>query len=150
MYRTVKPEVKIYGLDCPDPDDKAEDIALGASEHIAIMRIGCSLFFASMAYFEEKLLDTVAHKPEASHVIVIADGINRIDASGEWGLRQILDTFEENKLTLVFAGLPKHSYETLENTGLSERIGDKNFHLSLELAVSAIHNEIAPIDDYMI
>ena len=114
MYRTVKPQVKIFGQDDSDPDDKDEIAAAEAGDQIAIMRIRCSLFFASMAYFEEKLLDTIAYKPNAKYIIVVANGINRIDASGEWGLRQILETFEKNGMTLVFAGLPKHSYETLK------------------------------------
>lgn len=150
MYRTVKPQVHIYGHDEPDPDDKAEIVASSSSQNIAIMRIRCSLFFASMAYFEEKLLDTVAYNPNATHIIVVANGINRIDASGEWGLRQILDTFEQNKLTLVFAGLPKHSYETLENTGLTEKIGRENFYPTLPSAIESIHSNISPVEDYMI
>ena len=150
MYRTVKPQVHIYGHDTPDPDDKAEVVANSSSQNIAIMRIRCSLFFASMAYFEEKLLDTVAYNPDATHIIVVANGINRIDASGEWGLRQILDTFEQNKLTLVFAGLPKHSYETLENTGLTQKIGRENFYPTLPSAIECIHSNISPVENYMI
>ena len=66
------------------------------------------------------------------------------------GLRQILDTFEQNKLTLVFAGLPKHSYETLENTGLTEKIGRENFYPTLPSAIESIHSNISPVEDYMI
>ncbi|MCM8530833.1 MAG: SulP family inorganic anion transporter [Lentisphaeraceae bacterium] len=150
MYRTVKPKVKIFGFDEAEDDDPDEITASTSGECIGIMRIRCSLFFASMAYFEEKLLDTVALNPKATHIIVIADGINRIDASGEWGLRQMLESFEENSLTLVFSGLPKHSYETLENTKLVEKIGKENFHPNLQSAISSIHKEIAPNDDYMI
>ena len=150
MYRTVKPQVKIFGKDDPDSDDKDEIAAAAAGDQIAIMRIRCSLFFASMAYFEEKLLDTIAFKPKAKYVIVVANGINRIDASGEWGLRQIIETFEKNDMTLVFAGLPKHSYETLENTKLTEKIGVKNFYPNLETAVKEINADIAPAEHYMI
>ena len=150
MYRTVKPQVKIFGLDDSEADDKDEIAAAAAGEQIAIMRIRCSLFFASMAYFEEKLLDTVAFKPKAKYIIIAANGINRIDASGEWGLRQLLETFEQNNITLVFAGLPKHSYETLENTGLTKKIGTKNFYPNLETAVKEINADIAPAEHYMI
>lgn len=150
MYRTVKPQVKIFGLDDSEADDKDEIAAAAAGEQIAIMRIRCSLFFASMAYFEEKLLDTAAFKPKAKYIIIAANGINRIDASGEWGLRQLLETFEQNNITLVFAGLPKHSYETLENTGLTKKIGTKNFYPNLETAVKEINADIAPAEHYMI
>lgn len=150
MYRTVKPQVKIFGLDKFEEDDKDDIPAGAAGKEIAIMRIRCSLFFASMAYFEEKLLDTIAYKPDAKYIIVVANGINRIDASGEWGLRQILETFKENNLTLVFAGLPKHSYETLENTGLTEKIGTKNFYPDLDTAIKEINASIAPTEHYMI
>ncbi|MCM8528200.1 MAG: SulP family inorganic anion transporter [Lentisphaeraceae bacterium] len=150
MYRTVKPQVKIFGMDEAEEDDKDEAHASAAGDQIAIMRIRCSLFFASMAYFEEKLLDTIAFKPKAKYIIVVANGINRIDASGEWGLRQILETFEKNDMTLVFSGLPKHSYETLENTGLTEKIGLKNFYPNLETAVKEINADIAPAEHYMI
>ena len=148
MYRTMKPDVKIYGVDKTSNADYENQLA--QSDHIVALRFRGSLFFASMAFFEERILDAIAYKPEATHIIVVAEGINRIDASGEWGLRQLLETLKENNFKLVFAGLPDRSRSTLERTGLIEEIGKSNFYASVEIAITSIHAEIAPVDSYMI
>ncbi len=148
MYRTMKPDVKIYGIDSTNTDEV--DNQLAQSKHIVALRFRGSLFFASMEFFEERVLEAIAYKPEATHIIVVADGINRIDASGEWGLRQLMGTLKENNFTLVFAGLPERSKSTLERTGLTTDIGEKNFYPSLEKAINAIHDEVSPVEHYMI
>jgi SulP family sulfate permease len=148
MYRTMKPDVKIYGIDSTSSSEAENQVA--QSEHIVALRFRGSLFFASMAFFEERVHDAIAYQPEATHIIVVADGINRIDASGEWGLRQMLETLKENNFKLVFAGLPERSKATLERTGLIDDIGKANFHPNLEKAINQIHAEIAPIEHYMI
>jgi sulfate permease, SulP family len=148
MYRSMKPDVQIFGIDKTDLNEAEALVA--QSEHIIALRFRGSLFFASMAFFESRIHDAIASQPDASHIIVVADGINRIDASGEWGLRQLLDVLKENSFTLAFAGLPESSKATLERTGLVDKIGEENFHVTLEKAINTIHDEISPVEHYMI
>ena len=151
MYRTMKPDVKIYGIDTEQGlIMDSNTAALAKSDHIAALRFRGSLFFASMANFEEKVLEAIGYHPKAKFVVVAAEGINRIDASGEWGLRQLLRTLGENGITLVFAGLPKSSLETLERTGLDDEIGQNNFYTDLPRAIREIHAQLSPVEDYMI
>jgi SulP family sulfate permease len=148
LYRAMRPEVMIFGRDCNDCSGAAAD--LGRSRTAVGLRYQGSLFFASIAHFEEKILEAVTWHREARHVIIAAEGMNGIDASGEWGLRQLILRLKDNGISLAFAGLPAAAFETLSRAGLVELIGAENFHPDLDKALRHHHEKSGVTGDFMI
>lgn len=142
LYRTMKPQVSILGR---APDGTLQDVhefCLDRSQYIAVLRFKGSLYFASVARFENSIITAVAEHPNARYVLVVAEGINRIDASGEWALRQVIEHLQENNLTLVFAALHQEPMEVLARTGLVQVIGEENFFTSADAAIADIYTRL--------
>ncbi len=83
LYRTMQPRIAVLARHADGTLRDAEMYGLQACENIAIIRFDGSLYFANTSYFEDKVLERIAAKPDLKYVIVIGDGINQIDASGE-------------------------------------------------------------------
>ena len=137
LYRTMNPSIQIHGwgADCP--------VSLRSrSKHIAAIRFRCAIFFASVEAFEAAILKALSQSPDIKYIIIQAQSINRIDASGEWGLRNLTKTLKENNVRMVFTGLPKEAYEMMQSTGLDELIGRENFFIDGPEAIRALHEEV--------
>ena len=93
-----------------------------------------------MARFENSIITAVAEHPNARYVLVTAKGINRIDASGEWALRQVVQRLQENNL--IFAALPEEPMEVLTLTGLAQEIGEENFFSNANAAIVDIYTRL--------
>ncbi len=84
LYRTMSPRVAILGR---HNDGTLRDLKvnpdLPTSKHLVAIRFDGSLYFANVSYFEDAILEAVSNHPEAKYVLVVGDGINQLDASGE-------------------------------------------------------------------
>ncbi len=108
------------------------------SEHYVVLRFDASLVFINSAYFEEAVMKALAQYPSAKAVLVIGNGINRIDATGEEKLRALTADLRQAGVTLVLAGLKKQVREALERAGLDQMIGRDNLFPGKEIALAAL------------
>ena len=102
LYRTMHPRVVILGR---HPDGTLRDAALHnlpLSEHIIAMRFDGSLYFANVPYFENAILGESARRP-STLVLVVGDGINEIDGSGEEVIRRPRRAPRETAVTMSSA-----------------------------------------------
>ena len=140
LYRTMKPRVAQLGRYA---DGTLRDVKvnpdLPTSEHVVAMRFDGQLYFANVAYFEETVLETMAAHPKAKYLLVVADGINQLDATGEEALRQIYERLHENGVTLVFSGLKRQVLDVMRNTGLLDEIGERHVFPNEDFALAAIY-----------
>jgi SulP family sulfate permease len=142
LYRTMRPRVAVLGR---HPDGTLRDAHvhnLQTSEHIVAIRFDGSLFFANVPYFEDGVLQEVARRPRAKFVLVVGDGINEIDASGEEAIRRVAERLRDNGITIVFSGLKLQVLRVLESTHLYEKIGAGNFFRTEDQALEAIYRRI--------
>lgn len=139
IYRRMAPRIAQIGLD--------EHGALGDIGHgqitprhnrLAALRFDASLFFANAAFFEDEVLRLEAEYPELWYILIAANGINHIDASGVEMLRRLVVRLKEVGISLAISGAKKQVIEVFDRTGLSERIGRDNFFASDTLAVKAL------------
>ncbi|MES9897739.1 MAG: sulfate permease [Sedimenticola sp.] len=100
---------------------------LNVSSKIALIRFDGSLFFANASYFEFKVLEVMASRPELKYIILDAEGINQIDSTGEDVLRQVTGRLAENGVILVVARMKRQFMQTVRRTGLLGMIGQENF-----------------------
>ena len=70
-----------------------------------MIRYDGSLYFANVPYFEDSILEEVANHPHAKFILIVGDGINQLDASGEEVIRHLVEQLRENNVTIAFSGL---------------------------------------------
>jgi sulfate permease, SulP family len=139
LYRTMRPRVAVLGR---HPDGTLRDAALHdlrTSEHIIVVRFDGSLFFANVPYFEDTVLDQAARNPKAKFLLVVGDGINEIDGSGEEVIRHLFERLQESGVTMVFSGLKGQVLRVMERTGVYSVIGAQNFFRTEDAALEAIY-----------
>ena len=143
LYRTMSPRVAILGR---YKDGTLRDIHvnpdLPTSKHMVAIRFDGSLYFANVAYFEDAVLEAVANHPDAKYVLVVGDGINQLDASGEEVIHHLVERLHSIGTTLVFSGLKKQVLDVMHATGLFDMIGQGKVFATEELAIAAIYEEL--------
>ncbi|QKT02560.1 STAS domain-containing protein [Ectothiorhodospiraceae bacterium 2226] len=139
LFRTMKPRVAILGR---HPDGTLRDARihdLPTSEHIIAVRFDGSLYFANVPHFEDAILEAVAANPKAEYVLVVGDGINEVDASGEDTIHNLVRRLRDNGITMVFSGLKWQVMQVMHRTGLYEEIGAENFFRTEDAALDTVY-----------
>ena len=126
FYRTMRPRV-VFLTRHLDGTLRGSDEGLRPDQQLAIMRFDGQLYFGSSRYFEDKVLETIASAPELRYLILDANGINRIDASGEQVLRNVVERLREVGLDLYCTQAKRQFIDALERSGLIEQIGRDHF-----------------------
>lgn len=135
LYRTMKPRVAVLSR---YKDGSLRDVAvhkLKTCDDISVIRFDGSLYFANAGYFEDKILEKIAVKPDLKFVIIDAGGINQIDATGEETLSQLMQQLHESGIELLFAGMKRQFMETLRRTGNIEQMGEEHFFALVQNAL---------------
>ncbi len=142
LYRTMKPRVAILSRH-PDGtlrDARLHDLPL--SEHIIALRFDGQLYFANVPYFEDALLEQVAAHPRARYLLIVGDGINQLDASGEEVIRHLVQRLRDTQINVVLSGLKQQVLQVMRNTGLYDFIGEANMFRTEDQALDAIFTRI--------
>jgi SulP family sulfate permease len=143
LYRTMRPRVAVLGR---HPDGTLRDARmhnLRTSEHIIAVRFDGSLYFANVPYFEDTILNQVAQNAKAKYILIVGEGINEIDGSGEEVIRHLVHRMQENGVTMVFSGLKTQVLRVMEKTGLYAMIGAQNFFRTEDAALDAIYQWVS-------
>ncbi|GAB1393883.1 hypothetical protein MASR1M60_20470 [Rhodocyclaceae bacterium] len=139
LYNTMKPRVAILGR---LPDGSLHDARthnLPPSKIVTVIRFDGRLYFANVSYFEDAVLNAVADNPEAPYVLIVGDGINDMDASGEEVIHHLVERLNGNGIVVLFAGMKKQVIDVMRATGLYETIGERRFFSSADLALETIY-----------
>jgi len=108
------------------------------SEHYVVMRFDASLVFINSAFFEQAVMKAISQFPQAKAVLVIGDGINRVDATGEEKLRALTTDLKMAGVTLALSSLKKPVKEALIRARLDEVIGPENLFPNKDLALRTL------------
>ncbi len=144
LFRAMRPRVAILGQ---FEDGTLRDLVvhphLPTDDRIIILRFDGQLFFANISYFEDSILAAIAEKPEAEYILVISDGINQLDASGEEVINHLVERLQGNNITIVFAGLKKQVLDIMRRTNLFNNLGgENNIFATKDQALVEIYNRI--------
>ncbi|MFN3750951.1 MAG: SulP family inorganic anion transporter [Thiobacillus sp.] len=143
LLRTMKPRVALLGR---YSDGTLRDIKvnpdLPTSEHIMAMRYDGSLYFANVSYFEDTVLEALAERPQVKYVLIVGDGINQMDASGEEVVHHLVERLRDGGITLVFSGLKKQVIDVMRQTRLIEAVGENNIFATEDQAITAIYERL--------
>ena len=145
LYRTMTPRVAILGR---HPDGTLRDVKvhnLSVSENIIALRYDGSLYFANVPYFEDAVLEAVANNPRAIHLLIVSDGINQLDASGDEVIHHVVERLRSNGIRVTFSGLKKQVLDVMRQSGLLDYIGQDNIFADEERALEAIYVEVLEV-----
>ena len=146
LLRTMKPRVALLGR---SSDGTLRDIKvnpdLPTSEHIMAMRYDGSLYFANVSYFEDAVLEALVDRPNAKYVLIVGDGINQMDASGEEVVHHLFERLHDAGVTLVFSGLKRQVIDVMRQTGLFDLIGQHNIFATEDQAITAIYERLGSV-----
>ncbi|HQS57705.1 MAG: sodium-independent anion transporter [Gallionellales bacterium 35-53-114] len=146
LYRTMTPRVAILGR---HPDGTLRDASvhnLPVSEYIVAVRYDGSLYFANVSYFEDTILEAVAGSPNAKHLLIVAEGINQLDASGDEVIHHVVERLRSNGIRVVFSGLKNQVIEVMKHSGLLEYLGRENIFSDEDKALASIYAEVLEVD----
>jgi sulfate permease, SulP family len=139
LYRTMSPRVAILGRyhDGTLRDVKVNN--LPESKVVVAVRFDGRLYFANVSYFEDAILEAVANNPQVSYLLVVADGINELDASGEEVVHHLVERLRSNGITVMFSGLKKQVIDVMHATHLFDYIGQPNIFATADQAIEAAY-----------
>ncbi len=146
LYRTMKPRVAILGR---HQDGTLRDVKihnLPVSDYIIAIRYDGSLYFANVPYFEDTILEAIANNPRATHMLIVANGINQLDASGDEVIHHIVERLRANGIRVVFSGLKKQVLDIMRNSGLLTFIKEENIFPDEDKALAAIYLQVLAVD----
>ncbi|MBA3032499.1 MAG: SulP family inorganic anion transporter [Gammaproteobacteria bacterium] len=142
LYRTMTPRVAILGRyrDGTLRDVKVNN--LPASDIVTAVRFDGRLYFANVSYFEDAILEAVAANPEAPYLLVVCDGINEVDASGEEVIHHLVERLHDIGVVMMFSGFKKQVLDVIRKTGLSKTIGEECFFATSDQALEKIYSAV--------
>jgi SulP family sulfate permease len=141
LHTTMRPPIADLSL---HPDGSLRDSqrhGLRRCRYIAAIRFDGPLNFANTSYLEDKVMERVADLPELRHVLIVAHGINEIDASGEELLGKLVPQLRKQGYEVSFSGLKDEVLDVLKRTGLYEVIGEAHMFPTQVAALREIHKE---------
>jgi sulfate permease, SulP family len=139
LYKSMRPIVASLARHDDEALRCVEEHGLKECEHISLIRFGGPLFFANSSYLEDQITDRMQAKPKLKHILIVANGINDMDASGEEILSLLIERVRNAGVDLSFSGVNESVMKVLKRTHLIAKIGEDHIFPTMEKAIGAIH-----------
>ena len=147
LYKSMRPTVvslsraKDAALRC------ANTHGLRECKYIAMVRFDGPLFFANASYLEDKIMDIMRKRKDLRHIVLVPNGINDIDASGEETLSLLIDRVRSAGIKISLSGVNESVMKVLKKTHFPEKMGEGNMHPTMERAIQNIYEETHKMGD---
>ncbi|MDY6852020.1 MAG: STAS domain-containing protein, partial [Thermodesulfobacteriota bacterium] len=141
LYKSMRPGVAAlsragdYSFRCVSTHGLQE------CRYIAMVRFDGPLFFANASYLEDKMMDVMLNKKELKHIILVSNGVNDIDSSGEETLSLLVDRIRSAGFDISLSGVNESVMEVFSRTHFPEKIGKDHIYPTMESAISAIQKQ---------
>ena len=141
LYKSMRPKVATLARYEDQSLRDCTTFGLRECEHIAMIRFEGPLFFANSSYLEDIITERMQSKKNLKHIILVANGINDMDASGEETLSLLVDRVRSAGVDFSLSSANEKVTEVLRATHLWERIGEDHIFPTMEKAVSSVYTE---------
>jgi MFS superfamily sulfate permease-like transporter len=139
LYKSMKPKISLLARHEDRSLRCIETHGLQECEHIAMVQFEGPLFFANSSYLEDSIRGIIETKKKLKHIILVANGINEMDASGEEMLSLLVDRIRSAGLDISFCGINETVMKVLKRTHLFEKIGQDHLYHTPEQAINKIY-----------
>jgi SulP family sulfate permease len=149
LYRTMRPRFAELSLHADGTFRDAKKHGLPRCKHISVLRFDGSLYFANAGYFESRVLENVASKPELKFVILDLEGVNQVDATGEEVIGILHERLETAGIKVLVARPKTYTMDILERSGLKQELGDEHFFRTRTAAIRYAREQLGDeaVDD---
>ncbi|MCL2457754.1 MAG: SulP family inorganic anion transporter [Desulfobulbus sp.] len=147
LYKNMRPVITSLTRDRSRALVCAVATGLEECKFLSIIRFEGPLFFANASYLEDKISDLMLCKTTLRHILIVANGINDIDASGEETLSLLVSRLRSAKIDISFSGVNQTVLQVLGRTHLYNKIGADHVYLTMEEALQAIHPTVHPREE---
>jgi sulfate permease, SulP family len=110
---------------------------------IGALRFDASLYFANASFFEDAVLKLERESAQIRYILVAAQGINQLDATGVEMLRNLSQRLRQSGVTLVLGGVKRQVLDVMGRTGLIDALGGENVFTTDKGAIDNLLARIA-------
>lgn len=143
IYHRMSPGIVPLEIDCDGTlRDSLRHEAPLPPRKIAALRFDATLFFANVSFFEDAIVKLERENPQLECILVVANGINHLDASAVEMLRRLVTRLRECGITLAFSSAKRQFMDVAERTGLAAEIGKANIFGSDDTALKALFRRL--------
>ena len=139
LYKAMRPRVSSLSRHADEGLRAYDAHGLMKCKHIDLIRFEGPLFFANASYLEDEINNRIMNQKDLNHIIIAANGINDIDASGEEALALIIDRLRSAGYGISFSGINESVMDVFKRTHLLENIGLHNIYPTMEKAILGVH-----------
>ncbi len=141
LYKSMRPKMAFLSRDADHALRCASHHDLKECEYIAMLRFDGSLFFANSSYLEDQVAEIMSRKKTLRHIILVSNGINDIDASGEETLSLLVDRIRSTGLDISLSGVNEIVMKVLKRTHFIEKVGEDHIYTTMEKAIQSVHEK---------
>jgi SulP family sulfate permease len=137
LYKSMRPKVVALArlddqsLRCTDTHGLLE------CKYLALVRFDGPLIFANATYLEEKVTERMRKHKELKHMVIVCNGINDIDASGEEALSLLIDRVRSAGVEISLSGVNEAVMKVFLRTHLLQKVGEDHIYTTMEKAIGA-------------
>ncbi|MBW2259370.1 MAG: STAS domain-containing protein [Deltaproteobacteria bacterium] len=139
LYKSMRPTVA--SLSRHEDDSLRDAIAFDLKEcdHITVVRFDGPLFFANASFLEDQITERMLRIKNLKHILIVFNGINDMDASGEEALSLTIDRCRAAGVDISLSGVNESVMAVFKRTHLLERIGRDHIYPTMEKAICSVH-----------
>jgi len=141
LYKSMRPRVASLSRHEDEALRCSEEFGLAECSKIAMVRFDGPLFFANASFLEDKITDKMVANDKLKHIILVASGINDMDASGEEALSLLIDRIRSGGLDISLCGVNESVMAVMKRTHLLEKIGADHLYPTMESAICDVHEQ---------
>jgi len=138
VFKGMKPNVAHLSLHPDGSFRDAEYWNLAECRHISMIRFDAPLFFANASFFEELVSERISTVPQLKHIVLVATGINDMDASGADVLSLTVDNVRAAGIGFSMCSIKENVLALMKRTHLYEKIGEENVFPTQPTAVRSV------------
>lgn len=138
LYKSMRPTVVSLSRHEDEAYRSSFEHQLEECRYVDLVRFDGPLFFANASHLEDKINDRLVTKRDLRHILIAANGISDMDASGEEALSLLIDRVRSAGVDISFSGVNEVVMAVFKRTHLYEKIGVDHIYPTMERAVCMV------------
>jgi MFS superfamily sulfate permease-like transporter len=140
LYKSMRPNIASLARDEDDALRCVTTHGLNECKYISLVRFDGPLFFANSSYLDDQITELMLSREALKHILIVSNGINDIDASGEETLSLLIDRIRSAGLDISLSGVNEAVMKVLSRTHLAAKIGADHLFPTMEKAIRTIYD----------
>jgi MFS superfamily sulfate permease-like transporter len=138
LYKSMRPTVVSLSRSEDQAFKSSFTHQLAECKYVDLVRFDGPLFFANASYLEDQINDRLMQKKGLKDIVIVANGISDMDASGEEVLSLLIDRVRSAGAEISLSGVNEVVMLALKRTHLLEKIGEDHIYPTMEHAVCGV------------